>query len=111
MLACWRENIVPLLQMHDALDCSVNSPEQAQRVAQLGCEIIQLEVPMRVDVAFGRNWGDAKHTWAELHAETGSHVEPVGELTQRDTPIFFNDSVAASNPADSPPPAAPPHTS
>ena len=23
MLACWREGIVPLLQMHDALDCSV----------------------------------------------------------------------------------------
>jgi hypothetical protein len=116
MLACWRENIVPLLQMHDALDCSVSSPEQAQRVAQLGCEAVQLEVPMRIDVAFGRNWGDAKHTWAELHAETGSHVEPVGELlpddrerTQRGTPIFFNDSGRASNPADLSPPAEPPH--
>ena len=49
------------------LDCSVSSPEQAERVAQLGCEAVELEVPMRVDLKFGRNWGDAKHTWAELH--------------------------------------------
>ena len=27
MRACWREGIVPLLQMHDALDCSVASRE------------------------------------------------------------------------------------
>jgi DNA polymerase I-like protein with 3'-5' exonuclease and polymerase domains len=67
MRACWREGIVPLLQMHDALDCSVTSPEQAERVAQLGCEAVVLEVPMQVDVKFGRNWGDARHTWQELH--------------------------------------------
>ena len=30
MRACWREGIVPLLQMHDALDCSVASPKQAR---------------------------------------------------------------------------------
>ena len=67
MRACWREGIVPLLQMHDALDCSVNSREQAEMVARLGCEAVQLEVPMRVDLKFGRNWGDAKHSWEELH--------------------------------------------
>ena len=50
-----------------ALDCSVSSREQAERVARLGCEAVQLEVPMRVDLKFGRNWGDAKHTWEELH--------------------------------------------
>ena len=36
MRACWREGIVPLLQMHDELDCSVSSREQAELVAQLG---------------------------------------------------------------------------
>jgi DNA polymerase I-like protein with 3'-5' exonuclease and polymerase domains len=67
MRAVWREGIVPLLQMHDCLDLSVSSPEQAERVAQLACEVVSLLVPIRVDLKYGRNWGDAKHTWAELH--------------------------------------------
>jgi DNA polymerase I-like protein with 3'-5' exonuclease and polymerase domains len=66
MRACWREGVVPLLQMHDALDCSVSSHEQAELVARLGCEAVQLHVPMRVDLKFGRNWGDAAHQWDEL---------------------------------------------
>ena len=66
MRAVWREGITPLLQMHDCLDLSAASPEQAECVAQLGCEAVELAVPMRVDLKFGRNWGDAKHTWAEL---------------------------------------------
>jgi DNA polymerase-1 len=68
MRACWREGIVPLLQMHDALDCSVESPELAERVAQLGREAVTLEVPMQVDLKFGRSWGDAKHTWEDAAA-------------------------------------------
>ena len=67
MRACWREGIVPLLQMHDGLECSVSLPETAEQVAQLGCEAVRLVVPMRVDLTFGHNWGDAKHTWAKLH--------------------------------------------
>src|SRR6516165_2014216 len=66
MRACWREGIVPLLQMHDCLDLSVASPEQAERVAQLGREAVTLEVPIEVDLKFGRSWGDAVHTWDEL---------------------------------------------
>jgi DNA polymerase I len=68
MRACWREGIVPLLQMHDALDCSVSSPEQAELVAQLGREAVKLEVPIKVDLTFGRTWGDAKHSWEERYA-------------------------------------------
>jgi DNA polymerase I-like protein with 3'-5' exonuclease and polymerase domains len=66
MRACWREGIVPLLQMHDCLDLSVTSPEQAERVAQLGREAVTLEVPIQVDLKFGRSWGDAVHTWDQL---------------------------------------------
>ena len=40
MRACWREGIVPLLQMHDALDCSVTTREQGELVARLGCEAV-----------------------------------------------------------------------
>jgi DNA polymerase I-like protein with 3'-5' exonuclease and polymerase domains len=63
MRACWRESIVPLLQMHDALEASVSTREQGELIARLGCEAVSLEVPMQVDLKFGRSWGDAKHAW------------------------------------------------
>ena len=66
LLACCREGIMPMLQMHDALECSVSTAEQGEMVARLGCEAVSLEVPMRVDLKFGRTWGDAKHSWEEL---------------------------------------------
>jgi hypothetical protein len=75
MRAVWREGIVPLLQMHDCLDLSVSSPEQAERVAQLGREAVRLEVPIEVDLKYGRTWGDAKHTWTELCNGIHSGVE------------------------------------
>jgi hypothetical protein len=100
MRACWREGIIPLLQMHDCLALSVTSPETAEIAARLGEEAIKLEVPMKVDVHFGRSWGDAKHTWEELHAETSPHVEP--ERTACESPKFSNDSdeTTDSAPAD-----------
>jgi DNA polymerase I-like protein with 3'-5' exonuclease and polymerase domains len=66
MRACWREGIVPLLMMHDGLELSLTTREQAELVARLGEEAVQLEVPMRVDLQFGRSWGDATHTWEAL---------------------------------------------
>jgi hypothetical protein len=65
MRACWREGIVPVLQMHDALDTSVTSREQGEMIARLGCEVVQLEVPMKVDVKYGPTWGAATHSWEE----------------------------------------------
>ena len=97
MRACWREGIVPLLQMHDALDCSVSSPEQAERVAQFGREAVTLEVPMQVDLKFGRSWGDAKHTWAELHG-----IEPAPARKPQSQPV------AVEKPKE-PPPTLPVH--
>ena len=66
MRACWQEGIVPLLQMHDALECSLSELAQAERIRQLGREAVSLTVPMLIDAQFGRSWGDAKHTWEEI---------------------------------------------
>jgi DNA polymerase I-like protein with 3'-5' exonuclease and polymerase domains len=55
MRAGWREGIVPLVQMHDALEASVSTREQGELIARLGCEAVRLEVPMRVDLKFGRS--------------------------------------------------------
>ena len=89
MRACWREGIVPLLQMHDALDCSVSTREQGEMVARLGCEAVTLKVPMRVDLKFGRSWGDATHSWAELRggpAQQAVSVSAVNGATQLEIP-------------------------
>jgi DNA polymerase I-like protein with 3'-5' exonuclease and polymerase domains len=80
MRACWREGVIPLLQMHDCLDLSVSSPKQAERVAQLGCEAVKLAVPIRVDLKYGRNWGDAKHTWAELQQGKSTLKKPPKQI-------------------------------
>ena len=64
--------------MHDGLELSVTSREQGERVARLGCEAVQLEVPMRVKLKFGKSWGDAKHSWEEL---SGAAPEPKRERT------------------------------
>jgi DNA polymerase I-like protein with 3'-5' exonuclease and polymerase domains len=76
MRAVWREGIVPLLQMHDSLDCSVASPEQAEIVARLCCEVIQLAVPMRCDLKYGKTWGDASHTWDEVANDASTTAAP-----------------------------------
>jgi DNA polymerase I-like protein with 3'-5' exonuclease and polymerase domains len=66
LLAVYRAGIVPLLQLHDSLSCSMTMREQAELVARLGEEAIKLTVPMRVKTEVGRNWGGAKHKWDDL---------------------------------------------
>jgi DNA polymerase I-like protein with 3'-5' exonuclease and polymerase domains len=94
MRAVWREGIIPLLQMHDCLDCSVSSRAQAELVARLGCEAVQLDVPMRVDLKYGRSWGDAKHTWAELQQSNTRSVRAT-ESKQNRSPASSNSAAPA----------------
>jgi DNA polymerase I-like protein with 3'-5' exonuclease and polymerase domains len=65
MRDCWREKLVPLIQMHDELSFSFSREKDARRAQELMRETRKLEVPMLVDAEFGRDWGDAKHTWRE----------------------------------------------
>jgi DNA polymerase I-like protein with 3'-5' exonuclease and polymerase domains len=103
MRAVWREGVVPLLQMHDALECSVSTPEQAKRVAQLGRETVELEVPIRVDLKFGRNWGDAKHAWAKLNPSSEGNTGTVPEAITVALPPKFNGHPARISIADAAP--------
>jgi DNA polymerase I-like protein with 3'-5' exonuclease and polymerase domains len=98
MRACFRQGIVPLLQMHDSLDLSVTSPEVAEMVARLGEEVIKLEVPMKVDIKYGRTWGDAKHTWEALHGFAER---------QKNVPPSFSIPIDDNRPTK--PPSEPPH--
>jgi DNA polymerase I-like protein with 3'-5' exonuclease and polymerase domains len=109
MLDVWKAGVTPMLQMHDSLDLSVSSPEQAEMVAHLGEKVVELKVPMVVDLKFGRNWNDAVHTWDKLHAAAGSHIEPAVELpddrerVQRKDPPPWDDDSALDNRSPEPP--------
>ena len=46
------------LQVHDELDLSVNSREEAQELARIMCSAMPMRVPSKVDLEFGPNWGE-----------------------------------------------------
>jgi DNA polymerase I-like protein with 3'-5' exonuclease and polymerase domains len=59
MLELYRQGILPMLQMHDELDVSVESKEDGAKVAEIMETCVQLEVPSVVDAAYGATWGEA----------------------------------------------------
>jgi len=65
MVALAEEGIPPMLQVHDELDISVESEDQAKRIAEIMETCVKLEVPSVVDAEFGPNWGEAKQTFTE----------------------------------------------
>lgn len=65
MVALAEEGILPMIQVHDELDISVESEEQAKRIAEIMETCVDLQVPSVVDAEFGPNWGEAKQTFTE----------------------------------------------
>jgi DNA polymerase I-like protein with 3'-5' exonuclease and polymerase domains len=49
-----------MIQIHDELDVSVESPEQAEKIVEIMEDAVKLEVPNKVDYEKGPNWGEAK---------------------------------------------------
>lgn len=68
MRACWREGLLPLLQMHDELGFSVGAREPAERAAEVMRSVVPLRVPMMVDVEVGATWGAATQSWDDYAA-------------------------------------------
>ena len=60
MVALYEAGERLLLQVHDELVLSVETKEQAQRAAEIMANAVRLEIPSRVDVEIGENWGEAK---------------------------------------------------
>jgi DNA polymerase I-like protein with 3'-5' exonuclease and polymerase domains len=50
--------IIPLIQVHDELDCSVQDERQAKQIKDIMETCVELEVPSKVDVDLGESWGD-----------------------------------------------------
>ena len=68
MVTCYREGILPLIQMHDELGASIGKERTGIRMAEIMRDAVKLRVPVKVDLEYGRNWGDATHSWKELMA-------------------------------------------
>ena len=52
--------IIPLIQFHDELNCSVKSDKEAKEIKDMMETCIDLKVPSNVDYKIKDNWGDAK---------------------------------------------------
>jgi len=53
-------NIIPLIQVHDELNCSVKSDKEAEDIKHIMENSKKLVVPSKVDFKVKDNWGDAK---------------------------------------------------
>lgn len=63
MVECHRQKIPLLVQMHDELGLSTPDERRGQMVSDIMVEACPLVIPVRVDLEFGRTWGDAKYSW------------------------------------------------
>jgi len=53
-------DVIPLIQVHDELNCSVKSDKEAKEIKNIMETCIDLTVPSNVDYKIKDNWGDAK---------------------------------------------------
>jgi len=60
MIDLHSEGIIPHLQVHDELDISVQSKQEANKVKEIMESTVTLEVPNKVDYEEGSNWGSIK---------------------------------------------------
>jgi DNA polymerase I-like protein with 3'-5' exonuclease and polymerase domains len=57
MRAAAREGYLPLLQMHDELDFTVQTDKQVSRIKEIMETVVTLKVPVMADMELGYTWG------------------------------------------------------
>ena len=60
MVALYENGIIPHIQIHDEVDISIESPEQAEKIIEIMESAVTLKVPNKVDYEQGANWGEIK---------------------------------------------------
>ena len=58
MVDLYEEGIVSHIQVHDELNCSIESNEQALRIKEVMENTVELKVPLKVDMEIGPSWGE-----------------------------------------------------
>ena len=51
---------VPLIQVHDELNCSVKNKEEGEQIKEIMETCVALEVPSKVEYKIDQSWGHAK---------------------------------------------------
>ena len=59
MLELYKQGYMAHIQVHDELDFSVASQQDKNNIKDIMEQAIKLEVPNKVDVECGANWGEA----------------------------------------------------
>ena len=60
------EGITPLIQLHDELDISVESTEQAKKIKEIMENCVSLKIPNKVDYEVGTDWGDISEKFDDM---------------------------------------------
>jgi DNA polymerase I-like protein with 3'-5' exonuclease and polymerase domains len=60
MVELYKEGLIAHIQIHDELDFSIESEEQAKRIKDVMENAVDLEVPNKIDYESGPNWGEIK---------------------------------------------------
>ena len=58
MLDLYQEGIIPHIQIHDELDLSIESQEQAKKIIEIMENAVKLTIPNKVDYESGKTWGE-----------------------------------------------------
>jgi DNA polymerase I-like protein with 3'-5' exonuclease and polymerase domains len=59
MVNCYKAGHIPMLQIHDELCFNIESENDEKNIINVMENSVELEVPNKVDVAIGDNWGEA----------------------------------------------------
>ena len=57
MIDLHKEKIVPLIQIHDELNISVENKQQAEKIIKIMEQAVNLTVSSKVDYEVGEHWG------------------------------------------------------
>ena len=60
MVDLYKEGLIGHIQIHDELDFSIESEQQANKIKQIMEQAVDLKVPNKVDYESGPNWGEIK---------------------------------------------------
>ena len=60
MVDLYEEGILSHIQVHDELNCSIESEEQAAKIKEIMEQTVELRVPLKVDMELGPSWGEIK---------------------------------------------------
>ena len=58
MVDLYKEGIISHIQVHDELNVSIESEEQAIKIRKMMEETVELKVPLKVDMEIGPSWGE-----------------------------------------------------